>query len=146
MQFTLYEGSGFDGDMLTSFGFSLSAEDDMRYVYFDLFSIPLTVGESYTAALADPTATWHWGTDFKSNSDPYPMGTQWRLSGPVPVDFMFRVIPMGAPIPPFPPPPPGPPAGVPEPSTVGLFGLGFLALVIMRRKLKCAAPRICPVV
>lgn len=121
LEFLFYEGSGFGGSLLYQEVFSLPASHT-GYFDIDISSVPLSVGDVYTAGLRIPGSSGRWGAGTtQSLVDPYPGGNRFLYGSSVTGDMRFRVTPT---------------AGVPEPSMLGIFGLALigLGLVTWRRE------------
>ncbi len=125
LEFRLYDGAGTGGPLLFTQGFGL-AEDFDGFFNIDLTSLPLIIGQTYTAAAFIPGISSRWGLQF-AQSDPYADG-QIHADGNPPgcgadnagCDARFRVAPRTT--------------AVSEPGSLAILGLGLMGFAMARRK------------
>ena len=111
----LYAGNGVNGNLLGTFSFVVQ---QAGFFDVDISTVNLVVGQSYTAALSDPSHNNHWGAYW--SNDQYAGGTGYVGGTAQAVDLSFRVSPTRA--------------AVPEPGSLAIFGLGLTLFAAARRR------------
>ena len=125
LEFRLYDGAGTGGPLLFTQGFGLAENFDAFYD-IDLSAIPLTIGQTYTAAAFIPGDSARWGLR-ASQDDPYADGRIFAAGNlsncgvdDSACDARFRVTPRTV--------------SVSEPGSLAILGLGLVGFSIARRR------------